>query len=66
MIKCLVLGGGLYHGFKTLGIIDELIKQGFIDKENMKSIRVSIRITTGLGMMTMGRWKKKSKKQKNL
>ena len=38
MIKCLVLGGGLYHGFKTLGIIDELTKQHLIDKENIQDV----------------------------
>lgn len=38
MIKCLVLGGGLYHGFKTLGIIDELTKQQYIDKDNIQEI----------------------------
>ena len=38
MIKCLVLGGGLYHGLKTLGIIDELIKQNIINKENIQDV----------------------------
>jgi predicted acylesterase/phospholipase RssA len=38
MIECLVFSGGLYHGFKTLGIINYLLQEKFIIKNEVLEI----------------------------